>query len=724
MSGMLPRPAAAVGSRALGLATRIAIIAVVAGGAFVPPLAGAALVEGASEPPATRVSVVTDTIHGHVIDDPYRWLENFESDEAQAWLETQKAYTDEVLGTHPDRDAIRARLDELFTIPNLGTMAWEGDRVFFMRRDPENEQSVLYVQEGLDGLPRKLLDPEELGDGTRVGIDWWYPSVGGALLAYGISEEGDESSVLHVLDVESSELRHETIPFTRAASLAWEPDGTGFYYTRFPTPGDVPDEELMFHRSVYHHEFGTDPAGDPLIYADEDPYAWPGASLSTDGRFLILYIFRGYTQNDLYVKDLDGDGGFVPIAEGVDARFGGYAIGSDFYLSTTHEASNRRILKVDLTDPDPERWQELIPEGSHAIQSHLIAGDRLLVHYLEDARSVIKVYTTDGEYLADVPLPKVCSVFDWTCDWRRPEVLVGLSSYLIPPTSYHYDIATNELELFKTVEAPIDREPYVTEQVWYTSKDGTEVPMFVVHGKDIELDGTSPTLLFGYGGFNSSTTPGFARNRFMWLERGGVIAEACLRGGGEYGDAWHRDGMLANKQNSFDDFIAAAEWLIDSGYTSPEKLAVWGGSNGGLLIGAFVTQRPDLARAAISDVPLLDMVRFHHFYAATMWSTEYGHPEDPEQFEWLYAYSPYHHIEGDITYPSVYLTTAESDTRVHPSHAMKMAARLQVEAGPDRPVLLRFERAAGHGAGTTMSMILDQYTDYFSFLFEQLDVQF
>jgi prolyl oligopeptidase len=278
--------------------------------------------------------------------------------------------------------------------------------------------------------------------------------------------------------------------------------------------------------------------------------------------------------------------------------------------------------------------------------------------------------------------------------------------------------------LFKTVEAPIDREPYVEKQVWYTSADGTRVPMFLVHRKDIELNGTNPTMLLGYGGFNSSTTPGFTRNKFLWMERGGVYAEACLRGGGEYGDAWHRDGMLGNKQNSFDDFVAAAEWLIDSGYTSPGRLAVWGGSNGGLLIGAFVTQRPDLARAAICDVPLLDMVRFHHFYGATMWTTEYGHPGDPEQFEWLYAYSPYHHIESGGEYPAVFITTAESDSRVHPSHAMKMTARLQAETGSDRPILLEFERAAGHGMGSTMSMILDQYVDYYSFLFGQLGMKF
>jgi prolyl oligopeptidase len=679
----------------------------------------------AQEPPKTRISVVADTMHGHIIEDPYRWLEDFQSEEAQAWIEAQRVYMREVLDAVPDRDAIHARLDELFQIPNLGTMSKSGERVFFMRRDPENEQQVLYWQEGLHGEPVLLLDPEEMGGDTKVGLDWWYPSIDGDLLAYGISEAGSESSVLHVLDVASGELLPDRIRHTRAASLAWKIDGSGFYYTRFPAPGKVPDEELFFHRKIYYHELGTDPSDDPLIFGDElDMYDWPGASMSTDGRYLLLYVFRGYTSNDLYVMDLEGDGQPVAIAEGMDARFSGFAIGSTLYMMTTLDAPNWRILKVDLTDPSQENWVELIPESDDALQTYLVADDHLLLQYLEDARSVIKVFGTDGEYLRDVPLPEVCSVYDWTYDWRYPDVLIGVSSYLMPPTVYHYDVGTAELSVLKAVEAPIDTEPYVAEQVWYTSKDGTEIPMFLVHRKDIELDGSNPTLLAGYGGFNSPITPGFTRNRFLWMENGGVYAEACLRGGGEYGDSWHRAGMLANKQNTFDDFIAAAEWLVGEGYTTPRKLAVWGGSNGGLLIGAFITQRPELAGAAICDVPLLDMLHFHELYGATMWTTEYGHPEDPEQFQWLYAYSPYHHVTPGIEYPALYLTTAESDTRVHPSHAMKMAALLQKETGSNSPILMRFERTAGHGGGMTMSTLLDEYTDYYSFLFGQLGVQF
>ncbi len=689
------------------------------------PLSAAAPATPPPTAPETRISVVVDTVHGHVIEDAYQWLEDFESEEAQAWIEAQQEYLRKTLDANPDRDVLRARLDELFQIPSLGAMSKKGERVFFMRRDPENEQSVLYFTDGLDGEPKLLLDPDTLGEEARVGLDWWYPSMDGRMLAYGLSEEGNESSVLHVLDVDTGELLPDRIPNTRSASLAWEREGMGFYYTRFPGPGEVPDAELFFHRKIYYHQLGTDPAADSLIFGEGlDMYAWPGVSLSTNGRHLLIYVFRGYTQNDLYVKDLGGDGEFVPIAEGLDARFGGFAIDDDFYLTTTLDAPNSRILRVDLNDPSMENWAELVPESVHAMQGHMLAGDHLVVQYLENARSAVKVFTADGDYLHNVPLPDVSSAFDWTCDWRSPDILIGVSSYLIPPTSYRYDILTQDLSLFMTVDAPIDTTPYIAEQVWFTSRDGTDVPMFLVHRKDIELDGDNPTLLTGYGGFKSSTTPSFARNRFLWMDHGGVYAEANLRGGGEYGDSWHRDGMLGNKQNSFDDFIAAAEWLIDSGYTNPEKLAVWGGSNGGLLIGAFVTQRPDLARAAICDVPLLDMVRFHEFYAATMWTTEYGHPDDPEQFEWLYAYSPYHHVNPGTEYPALYITTAESDMRVHPSHAMKMTARLQAQTGSDRPILMRFNRAAGHGAGTPMSMVLDQYTDYYSFLFTQLGIRF
>jgi prolyl oligopeptidase len=697
-------------------------------GVLLPVIIAAPIVARASmpEPPATRIADVVDTLHGVAVHDPYRWLEDFESPEAQAWLTAQENYARAVLAEEPDREAVRARLKELFEIPSLGSVAQRENRLFFTRRDPDDEQEVLYVQRGLDGKPEELIDPTKLGTDPPISLDWWYPSEDGALLAYGTSEGGNEMSTLQVMDVDTHELLPDRIPQTRGAAVAWEPDANGFYYTRFPAPGEVPAGEEFFHRKVYHHALGDDCRNDPLVFGGEfELHTWTGVSLSTNGRFLIGYAFYGSTRNDLFVKDLaEADGPWRPIAQGIDSQFTGIPVENTLYMMTYYEAPKGKILKVDLEHPEQEHWVEIIPEGEHTIQTYMIAGGRLFVHYLENAHSRIKVFDTDGAYIRDIPLSDFASLFDWAGDWRESYAFLGVNSYLMPPTVYRCDVATGALERHMGVEAPIDMAPYVTEQVWYPSSDGTMISMFLVHRKDIVLDGNNPTMLTGYGGFNSSTTPGFARNRYLWLEHGGVFAEANLRGGGEYGEPWHRGGMLGEKQNSFDDFIAAAEWLIAKGYTKPARLAVWGGSNGGLLVGAFVTQRPDLAAAAICDVPLLDMTRYHLLYGGEIWTPEYGSPEDPLQFEWLYAYSPYHRVINGTAYPAVYLTTGESDTRVHPGHAMKMAARLQKATSSGRPVLLRFERQAGHGGGSLMSQTLELYTDYFSFLFLELGMRY
>jgi prolyl oligopeptidase len=706
------------------LARPFAVLALVVAVAAVVLTAGCGGPAVQEDPPETRTVDAADTLHGVVVPDPYRWLEDFESDEAQTWIGEQNAYTENVIGAFPDREQIRARLDDLFQIPNLGYMWERSDRLFFLRRDPENEQQVLYVQRGVDAEPTKLIDPEDWTEDTPVDLDWWFPTSDGELLAFGLSESGSEESTLRVMDVDSKELLPDLIPYTRAASLAWREDKTGFYYSRFPAPGEVPDDEIYYHRKVYYHEMGTDPSGDPLVFGEDlEMEVWTGISLSTNGRFLIGYAWRG-TVNDLYLKDLAAGSGWRPLIVGLTARSSGVAIGNEFFMLTEHDAPNGRLFRVDLTRPGREHWVEIVPESQHSIESFLYVSDRLFVRYLEDAKSKISVFDRNGKHLTDIDLPDMATVFDWTGDWEGDDVFIAISSYLLPPRFLRYELETGELETHLAVEAPIDTEPYVTEQVWFTSKDGTKVPMFLVHRKEIQLDGSNPTVLTGYGGFTSSMQPSFARNRYLWLDHGGVWAEPNIRGGGEYGEEWHRDGMLANKQNSFDDFIAAAEWLVENGYTSPERLAVWGGSNGGLLVGAFATQRPDLAGTVICDVPLLDMVRFHKFYAARIWTPEYGSPEVPEEFEWLFAYSPYHHIVDGTEYPAILFTTAESDSRVHPSHAMKATARLQAASASDRPILLFFEREAGHGMGLQMSTILDQYVDYYSFLFQQMGMRY
>jgi len=675
--------------------------------------------------PKARVTIVSDTLHGYVIPDPYRWLEDFESEEAQEWIEAQQSLTDLVLGRVPGRERIRNRLSELLEIPSLSSLSLRDDRFFFRRREADDEQAVLYVRRGLGAEPDELIDPEKLGgDDAPVGIDWWYPSRDGKLLAYGTSESGSELSTLRIMHVDSKELLPDVIPHTRSASLAWEPDGGGFYYTRFPAPGDVPEGEEQFHRRVYHHTLGDDPLDDPLVFGGGlDMRAWTGAQLSNDGRFLLGYAYYGSAENDLYVRDLEGNGEWKAIAEGLGARFSGAAIGDVLYMRTTLDAPNARVVRVDLTRPE-ETWVDFIPEGEHSILDCRCFGGRLFVLYLKNAYSHIEVFDTDGQRLGGIALPALADVFDWAGEWDGDDLFVAISSYLQPPQILRYHVPTADLEPYMAVEAPIDASLYVEKQVWYPSRDGTMISMFLVHRKDIELDGSNPTILTGYGGFSVPVSPGFARNRYLWLDAGGVYATPNIRGGGEYGEAWHEAGMLGNKQNTFDDFIAAAEWLIANGYTRPSRLAVWGGSNGGLLVGAFVTQRPDLAGAAIAGAALLDMTRFHLFSIGSIWTPEYGSPDDPEEFEWLYAYSPYHQVADGTEYPAVLLETADTDTRVHPSHALKMTARLQAATTSDGPILLRYERQAGHAGGTRMSRILDALVDEYSFLFGTLGVEY
>jgi prolyl oligopeptidase len=705
-------------------------LAVIAAGAVAKSEADAVLeristpqVDGPGAPKA-RVTIVSDTLHGYVIPDPYRWLEDFESDEAQEWIEAQQSLTDLVLGRVPGRDRIRERLSELLDIPSLSSLWLRDDRFFFRKREADDEQSVLYVRRGLDAEPDELIDPEKLGDDPPVGLDWWYPSRDGRLLAYGTSESGSELSTLRILDTETKQLLPDTIPHTRSASLSWEPDGGGFYYTRFPAPGDVPEGEEQFHRKVYHHTLGEDPGDDPLVFgADFDMRTWTGSQLSTDGRFLLGYAFHGASQNDLYVLDLEGDGEWKAIAEGLDARFSGDPIGNVLYMRTTLDAPNAKVVRVDLSRPE-ENWVDVVPEGEHAILDVDYFGGRLFVLYLKNAYSHIETFNTDGQPLGEVPLPDLSDVFDLAGEWDGDDLFIATSSYLQPPRVLRYHIPTGELVPYMAVEAPIDASAYVEKQVWYPSLDGTTISMFLVHRKDIELDGSNPTILTGYGGFNVPESPGFARNRYLWLDAGGVYAAPNIRGGGEYGEAWHQAGMLENKQNTFDDFIAAAEWLIENGYTRPSRLAVWGGSNGGLLVGTFVTQRPDLAAAAIASAALLDMTRFHLLSIGSIWTPEYGSPEDPEEFEWLYSYSPYHQVVEGTDYPAVLLETGDTDSRVHPSHSLKMAAKLQAATSSNRPVLLRFERQAGHAGGTRMSRILDQLVDEYSFLFLELEVEY
>ncbi|HZQ35195.1 MAG TPA: prolyl oligopeptidase family serine peptidase, partial [Dehalococcoidia bacterium] len=582
--------------------------------------------------------------------------------------------------------------------------------------------------EGADGAERPLVDPNALSAEGTVALDWYFPSPDGRLLAYGLSSDGSEQSTLYVLDVETGERLPDTIDRTRYTSLAWLHDGSGFYYSRLPAPGSVPDGEDVYHRRVYRHRLGDDPDADVPVWSERrDMRESPSVDLSDDGRWLLLIVSLGWDQADVYLRDLhEPAGGWITVAEDVPALFSGEVYGDTLYLATNLDAPRSRVLAVPLADPRRERWREMVPEQPDAIlEGARIAGGRLALSYMVNAQSRLELRALDGGEREEIALPGIGSVTGLGAERDGAELYIGYTSFTVPAAVYRRELAGGAQQEWAAVAGGIDPAAVDVRQVWYGSTDGARVSMFVLAPQGVALDGERPVLLTGYGGFNISLTPAYSAATVFWLEQGGVFAQPNLRGGGEYGEEWHRAGMLEQKQHTFDDFIAAAEWLIRAGYTRPERLAIRGGSNGGLLVGAAITQRPDLFRAAVCAVPLLDMLRFHRFLIARLWTTEYGSAEEPEQYPWLRAYSPYHHVKDGERYPAVLFTTAESDSRVDPLHARKMAALLQRATGapPDeRPVLLRVETQAGHGQGKPLAKTIEEQTDIWSFLCAQLGV--
>ncbi len=674
--------------------------------------------------PPTPAGDEVEVLHGESISDPYRWLEQGDDPRTQAWTASQNALTESLLGAVPGRARIRARLDELLSIGALSTPEPVAGRYFYQRRDGRQNQPVLYVREGRDGPDRVLIDVNQLDAQGTTALDWFYPSEDGRLLAYGLSENGSEQSVLHLLEVASGAALPDRIPRTRAADLAWLPDGTGFYYTRYPASGEVPGGEEHYHRSVFFHRLGSDPEGDLLVFRPTEKEHWPGVGLSPDGRWLVIGVARTFDQTDLYLQDLVAGTPPVPVAKDLPATFDGEVVRGRLYLRTNLDAPTYRLYRVDPERPAREGWREILPPRADAVlDGFKITGSTLALSYLERASSRLRLADLEGSGVRDVALPTIGSLFGLTGEWDGDEVYYGFTSYTVPPTVYRLELPAGTSTLWRRVDADLDPSRYEVRQVSYPSKDGTEVTMFVIHWAGLPRDGANPVYLSGYGGFNISMTPAFSRSLLLWLEQGGVVAIPNIRGGGEYGEAWHQGGMLGQKQNSFDDFIAAAEWLTREGYTRPERLAAAGGSNGGLLMGAVLTQRPELFGAVLVQVPLLDMLRYHRFLIARLWIPEYGSAEDPEQFRWLRAYSPYQHVRDGVAYPAVLLATAESDTRVDPMHARKMAARLQAATSSDRPVLLRLEARAGHGAGKPLNKVLDELTDTWTFVFWQLEVE-
>jgi prolyl oligopeptidase len=681
-------------------------------------------------PPKVKTEPVEDTVQGHKIVDPYRYLEDSNNVDTQSYVRDELAYTRSILDPLPGRDKIHARLEQLLTIGNIGTPQLAGPYYFYTRREGMQNQPVLYVREGLHGADRALVDANAMAADGTVALDWWFPSEDGKLVAYGTSASGSEESTLHVIDTASGKLLSDTIERTRFTSIAWKKDNLAFYYTRRPKKGEVPAGEEAYHCKVFYHVLGTDPAKDPLIFGEgRQAQDIPQVILSDDDNWLLIDVFEGWSKSELYLMDLKSASPTpVELTQGKEFLYNGEIFHGKIYISSNEGAPHYRVFVADVNQPKREQWKEIIREGEEVLQNVSVAGGKLFAQYEHNATSQLKLFDLEGKHLDDIALPAIGTVFGVGTQRDKTEAFFGFQSFTFPPSVYHYELTSHKTGLWAKVDAPsIDPSAYEVSQEWYHSKDGTQVPMFVVHKKGLEKNGANPTLLTGYGGFNISLTPTFNRSTYLWLEHGGVYAVANLRGGSEFGEDWHRAGMLGNKQNVFDDFIAAGEYLISAKYTDKDHLAIQGGSNGGLLMGAMITQRPDLFRAVICAVPLLDMLRYQNFQIAKLWIPEYGSSEDALQFSWLYAYSPYHHVKAGQEYPAIMFMTADTDTRVDPMHAKKMAALMQAEAANgasrERPILLRIEPKAGHGQGKPVTKQIEEGTDVYSFLFWQLGVK-
>lgn len=687
-------------------------------------LAPAALSENFNYPP-TRTDSTVDTLHGVQVPDPYRWLESVDEPEVQHWTELQNALTRSALDRFPkERAKLKSELETLYAAASMSSPRVYGTRYFYTRRSGSQNHAQIWMQTGnLESEARLVLDPNTFSDDGTVALDWWFPSPDGSVIAYGKSAGGSEKSVLHLRDVKGGFDGALQIPHTRANTVAWDADGQGFLYIRYPEPGTVPANEENYHRHVFHHRFGTDWTKDPKVFGDSQPKEqWHTVYASSDWRYRFLSASMDWARNDLFFCP-SGSTEFKPLAVGHNARFSADVLGDSVILLTDLDAPRFRVLRAPLENPDAANWKEIVPQQTGVIQGVTIANGRLVLNILENAYSKLAIYSPDGKLEREVPLPTLGTVGGVSGQPDKPELFFSFESFAFPPTVYrmNLDAVGGAPEIVEQMKLEnVNLQDYVTEQVWFQSADGVRVPMFVIRKQNVKLDGNNPTVLYGYGGFNISQTPSFVRGLIPWLDRGGVYAIANLRGGGEFGKDWHLAGRLERKQNVFNDMIAAAEKLIADKYTKPEKLGIRGGSNGGLLVGAMIVQRPDLFRAVHCAVPLLDMIRYHRLSIARLWIPEYGSAEDSQQFKTLLSYSPYHHVKPGTKYPATLLTTGESDSRVDPMHARKMAAALQAATASDLPVLLWVETKAGHGAGKPLSKVIESSVDYWIFFMWQL----
>lgn len=667
--------------------------------------------------------VPVDDFHGVRVADPFRWLEDPLLPKTKAWVGQQNTATREALDVIPERDEIRTRLEALYQYPQYFAPVQVAGKLFFLQNDGPKNQPCLYVQdtdgEG-EGQPRLLVDPNTMSDNGTVALTQFSVRLDGTKVAYATAQGGSDWQVIRVVDVESGHDDSDWIEWCKFTKPAWHPDGTGFFYTRFPERDESGVKDQSQNAMVYWHTLGTSQDEDALTYARPDaPDFGFYPRVSDDGKYLFLHVTKGTDrENRLYVRPLEGPNEWQPLLDEADAKYTFVGNqGSTLYIHTDKDAPNGRVVAFEMDKPEVDHWREVVPETNFSLADVKFAKDSLVLVYLSDAHHIMQLFRLTDGTLHDIELPIIGSITELNCSSKNATAYFGLTSFLYPVSVFTLDTATQNVSNLFDASARFDVTSYITTQVFYESKDGTKVPMFLTHRRDLVRNGDNPTLITGYGGFNISRTPAFSPAALRFVESGGIYALANLRGGSEYGESWHRAGMLENKQNVFDDFHSAAEYLVREGYTRPLRTAIIGGSNGGLLVAASMLQRPELYGAVICQVPVIDMLRYHRFTVGRYWVGEYGNAEtSKEQFEFMYKYSPLHNVVQNRVYPPILIMTADSDDRVVPSHPYKFTATLQAASPGVNPVLLRVETEAGHGAGKPISKVIDEQTDIYAFL--------
>ena len=677
--------------------------------------------------PSSRQDNQVDHYHGVEVKDAYRWLEDPDSEETKAWVEAQNQVTFSYLNQLAVRDKIKSRITQLWNYEKYGIPFKEGNRYFYFKNDGLQNQSVLYTLESLDDTPKVLLDPNTLSEDGTVALSGLSISDDGQLMAYGLSTGGSDWIEWKVRNIETGEDLTDYLQWVKFSGASWTKDNQGFFYSRYDEPDEKNKlEDVNYFQKLYYHKIGTDQAEDILIYHRPDQKEWGfNGQVTEDGHYLIISVWLGTdTKNLIFYQDLtQPNSEVIELISDFEANYSFIDNdGSIFWFRTDLNAPRSRVIAIDINQPARENWQEIIPETEQTLESVGILNNQFIADYLQDAKSVIKIHQLDGTFLQEVNLPGIGSVSGFGGKRYETETFYSFTSFTFPSTIYRYNLLTHESSIFRQSQLDFDADKYETKQVFYHSKDGTKIPMFITHKKDIKLDGNNPTYLYAYGGFNVSLTPGFSISNLVWMEMGGIYAVPNLRGGGEYGEEWHQAGMKLNKQNVFDDFIAAAEWLIANNYTSSKKLAMGGGSNGGLLVGACMTQCPNLFAAALPAVGVMDMLRFPQFTIGWAWCSEYGTPENEAEFKVLFSYSPLHNLKSNTNYPATLITTADHDDRVVPAHSFKFAAALQNAHSGENPVLIRIETKAGHGAGKPTTKIIEEIADKWAFLVDNLEI--